>query len=244
MIDILDFIKLESAIRKIEPDIVVNCIGILISESSKNPELAKKVNEEFPHKLSDLCDQISAKLIHMSTDCVFSGKKTTPYIEIDKKDGSDNYAVTKAAGEIISENHLTIRTSVIGPELNEDGEQLFNWFMNEKGEVNGYADAIWSGVTSLELGRAVAHLIKEDVNGLYHVTNNLPITKNELLHLFKNNTHKKIDIGYLSGININKHFIDTRKTINYIIPSYEKMITEMVADIENNSSLYTHYSFG
>ena len=242
-IDILDFERFETAVREIQPDIIINCIGVLISESAKDFDLAKKVNQEFPHKLRFLCDQISAKLIHMSTDCVFSGKKLTPYIETDEKDGLDNYAITKAAGEIISEDHLTIRTSVIGPELNQDGEQLFNWFMNEQGEVNGYADAIWSGVTSLELGRVVAHLIREDIKGLYHVTNGIPITKNELLHLFKEVTNKDIDIGYLSGININKHFIDTRKLINHSIPSYEKMVKEMVQKIKEGHKRYNHYNF-
>ena len=244
LVDALNLKKLESAISQIAPNIIINCIGILISESQKKPELAENINAKFPHKLKDLCDQINAKLIHMSTDCVFSGKKNTPYIEIDEKDGVDNYAITKSAGEIISDDHLTIRTSVIGPELDEDGEQLFNWFMNQKDEVNGYADAIWSGVTSLELAHVVSYLIKEDLRGLYHVTNGLPITKNELLHLFKKATNKKIDIGYLSGININKHFIDTRKDMKYEIPTYEEMIKEMVSDIENNSSLYSHYSLG
>ncbi len=244
LVDALNLKKLESAISQIAPNIIINCIGILISESQKKPELAENINAKFPHKLKDLCDQINAKLIHMSTDCVFSGKKNTPYIEIDEKDGVDNYAMTKSAGEIISDDHLTIRTSVIGPELDKDGEQLFNWFMNQKDEVNGYADAIWSGVTSLELAHVVSYLIKEDLRGLYHVTNGLPITKNELLHLFKKATNKKIDIGYLSGININKHFIDTRKDMKYEIPTYEEMIKEMVSDIENNSSLYSHYSLG
>ena len=243
LIDILDFEKLESTVREIQPDIIVNCIGVLVSESSKNFDLAKKVNQEFPHKLKNLCDQINTKIIHMSTDCVFSGKKPTPYIETDEKDGTDNYAVTKANGEIISENHLTIRTSVIGPELKKTGEQLFNWFMNEKGEVNGYTDAIWSGITTLELGRVVIQLVKKDIRGLYHVTNGVPITKNELLHLFKKVTHKKITIGYLSGINVNKHFVDTKKIINYKIPSYDEMINEMIEDIKNNRSLYSHYSF-
>lgn len=244
LIDILDFEKLESLVREIKPDIIVNCIGVLIAESSKNIELARKVNQEFPHELKNLCDQVNTKLIHMSTDCVFSGKKLAPYIETDKKDGLDNYATTKAGGEIISENHLTIRTSVIGPELEKSGEQLFNWFMSEEGEVNGYADAIWSGITSLELGRVVVEIIKSDIRGLYHVTNSAPITKNELLHLFKKETNKQITIGYLSGINVNKHFIDTRNSINYTIPSYEKMINEMIEDIKNNRSFYNHYTFG
>ena len=134
-IDILDFEKFEIAVREIQPNIIINCIGVLISESAKNLALAKKVNEEFPHKLRELSDEINAKVIQLSTDCVFSGKKSTidPYVETDIKDGLDNYARTKGAGEIISDDHLTIRTSVIGPELYKEGDQLFNWFMSENG---------------------------------------------------------------------------------------------------------------
>ena len=187
---------------------------------------------------------------YQDSEIIESGNITSPLSErvlgrtpVNNISDEDNNIIVEA-GEIISDDHLTIRTSVIGPELDKDGEQLFNWFMNQKDEVNGYADAIWSGVTSLELAHVVSYLIKEDLRGLYHVTNGLPITKNELLHLFKKATNKKIDIGYLSGININKHFIDTRKDMKYEIPTYEEMIKEMVSDIENNSSLYSHYSLG
>jgi len=244
-IDILDFEKFEVAVREIQPDIIINCIGVLISESAKNPDLAKKVNQEFPHKLRELCDEINTKVIQLSTDCVFSGKKASadPYVETDVKDGLDNYATTKAGGEIISEEHLTIRTSIIGPELKSTGEQLFNWFMNQNNEVNGYADAIWSGVTSLELSKVIIEIIEKDIRGLYHVTNGQPITKNELLHIFKKAAKKQIEIGYLSGINVNKHFIDTRKLIKHEIPTYETMVSEMLTNIKENKRLYNHYIF-
>jgi dTDP-4-dehydrorhamnose reductase len=241
LLDIMDEKVLNSEIIRLEPDYVINCVGTLIKESASDPELAIYTNSILPHKLKNICNSLSIKLMHMSTDCVFSGKNKEPYREADLKDGLDVYAKTKAIGEIIEDNHLTIRTSVIGPELKKDGEQLFNWFMSEKGEIEGFSDAIWSGVTSLELAKGVNWAIENDICGLYQLTNGLPISKNEVLKLFKKYTNKKISIRPISGINIDKSFIDTRKLINYPIPTYEEMISEMIDFIKNHLDLYPHY---
>ena len=241
LLDIRDEKKLSSAIEKTKPDYVINCIGTLIKESASDPELAIYTNAVLPHRLKNICNSLSIKLIHMSTDCVFSGKNKKPYLETDTKDGLDVYAKTKALGEIIENNHLTLRTSVIGPELKKDGEQLFNWFMSEKVEVEGFSDAIWSGITSIELAKGVKWAIENKINGLYQLTNGYPISKNEILQLFKKSTNKEISIRPITGINIDKSFIDTRKLINYEIPSYEIMITEMVDFIKKHLDLYPHY---
>ncbi len=241
LLDIMDEKILNSEIKRIKPDYVINCVGTLIKESASDPELAIYTNSVLPHRLKNICNSLSIKLVHMSTDCVFSGKNKEPYKETDIKDGLDVYAKTKAIGEIIEDNHLTLRTSVIGPELKKDGEQLFNWFMSEKGEVEGFSDAIWSGVTSLELARGVDWAIENNICGLYQLTNGLPISKNEILKLFKKYTNKKISIRPISGINIDKSFIDTRKLINYPIPSYEQMISEMIDFIKKHLDLYPHY---
>ncbi len=241
LLDIMDEKVLNSEIIRLEPDYVINCVGTLIKESASDPELAIYTNSILPHRLKNICNSLSIKLMHMSTDCVFSGKNKEPYRETDLKDGLDVYAKTKAIGEIIEDNHLTIRTSVIGPELKKDGEQLFNWFMSEKGEIEGFSDAIWSGVTSLELAKGVNWAIENDICGLYQLTNGLPISKNEVLKLFKKFTNKKISIRPISGINIDKSFIDTRKLINYPIPTYEEMISEMIDFIKNHLDLYPHY---
>ena len=241
LVDIRDEQILKSEIIKIKPDYVINCIGTLIKQSESNPELAIYTNAIFPHNLKNICNSLSIKLIHMSTDCVFSGKNKEPYIETDIKDGLDVYAKTKALGEIIEENHLTLRTSVIGPELKKDGEQLFNWFMSEKDEIEGFSDAIWSGITSIELARGVKWAIENNISGLYQLTNGSPIAKNEILQLFKKYTNKNISIRPILGIDIDKSFRDTRKLINYKIPSYEEMILEMMELIKQNKDLYPHY---
>jgi len=229
-------------IRRIQPHYIVNCIGILIGKAKQDSETAISLNAHLPHKLIELANKINATLIHMSTDCVFSGKKKSPYLETDEKDGEDTYSKTKALGEVINKNHLTIRTSVVGPELINGSEELFHWFMNQSGVIEGYTKAIWSGVTTIELAKAIKWFIDNDTKGLYHLTNGIPLNKYELLHLFKNYTNKNIEILKVEGNDSNKSFIDTRKEINYLLPTYNQMISDMVTLIKNNRTLYGHYN--
>lgn len=231
------FIK---SIEKISPNYIINCIGILNDAADINQERTIFLNALFPHRLKKIADKINARLIHFSTDCVFSGLKGTSYIESDDKDGLDTYAKTKGLGEIISEDHLTLRTSVVGPELKAEGTELFNWFMKQSGSIEGYSDVFWSGVTTLELAKAVNWSILNDITGLYHITNNEKISKNDLLVLFKKYTNKDIEIISTSDKKIDKSFIDTRLLINYKVPSYEQMISDMVKFILS-TKVYPQY---
>ena len=234
-------------ITNVSAQYIVNCIGILINGSDADPENAIFLNSYMPHRLAKLADTIDAKLIHISTDCVFSGDKKEPYTETDEKDGRGVYAKTKGLGEVINDKHLTLRTSVVGPELKNDGEELFHWFMNQSNSISGFTKAIWSGVTTVELAKAVKWSIDNNITGLYHVTNNLSISKYGLLQLFKKYTKKDINIEPFDGKNVDKNFIDTRLLMNYEIPSYDQMISNMVDLIANNRELYSQYkveSFG
>ena len=231
-------------ITSIGPQYIVNCIGILINGSDEDPENAIFLNSYMPHRLTRLADKINAKLIHISTDCVFSGDKREPYVETDEKDGRGIYAKTKGLGEVVNEKHLTLRTSVVGPELKTDGEELFHWFMSQKSDIFGFTKAIWSGVTTIELAKAVQWAIDNEITGLYHVTNNSSISKYDLLKLFQKYTKKDIRIKPLDEKNFDKSFIDTRLLIDYKIPSYEKMISDMVSLIANNRPLYYQYKVG
>ena len=234
-------------ITSISPKYIVNCIGILIDGSNADPENSIFLNSYMPHRLTRLADKINAKLIHISTDCVFSGDKKEPYIETDEKDGRGIYAKTKGLGEVVSDKHLTLRTSVVGPELKNDGEELFHWFMNQSNSISGFTKAIWSGVTTVELAKAVKWSIDNNITGLYHVTNNSSISKYDLLKLFQKYTKKDINIEPFDGKNVDKNFIDTRLLMNYEIPSYDQMISNMVDLIANNRELYSQYkveSFG
>ena len=233
-----EFIEL---VKTISPDVIINCIGILIEGANVDPENAIFINAYLPHRLKSLADELKSKLIHMSTDCVFSGEKEMPYIEKDFKDGKDIYAKSKGLGEIINENHLTLRTSVIGPELKMDGGELFHWFMSQSGKTNGFSKAIWSGVTTLVLANVVEWAIENKITGLYHVTNNKSIDKYTLLSLIKKYKKKSILIIPVEGKKTNKSFIDTRNELDYKIPDYEIMISEMVDWMKKYKSKYPHY---
>ena len=146
--DVTNTKKLETIFSTKKPDIIINCIGVLIQGTLKSIERAIFLNAYFPHWLKNICDGMNCKLIHISTDCVFRGTKGKD-AEKSIPDAIDPYGRTKALGEFDLQNHLCIRTSIIGPELNSNAS-LLEWFLSQKGEVNGYTKAIWNGVTTLE----------------------------------------------------------------------------------------------
>ena len=228
-------------ISDLKPDVIINCIGILIEGALKDPENAIFINSYMPHRLKRLANELNSRLVHISTDCVFSGRKGQ-YVETDEKDGLDIYAKAKGLGEIIDDTHVTLRTSVIGPELKDDGEELFHWFMSQKKAVNGYTKAIWSGVSTIELAKAVKWVIDDNITGLYHVTNGESICKYDLLNLIKKYSGKDIQINKVDGKVTDKSFIDTRKERKYQIPSYEHMVKDLFDTINGNKSLYSFYT--
>lgn len=238
VLDVTNKTELEDIVTKLKPDFIVNCIGVLI-HGSINVENAIYLNAYLPQQLKTISKNIGAKLIHISTDCVFSGKKGG-YIETDVRDGKGVYARTKILGEVIDDLNVTLRTSIVGPELKPKGEGLFHWFMHQSESVNGFTESYWSGVTTIELSRFIEYAINHGLTGLYHVTNGRAISKYELLKLFGKYTKKDIEIIPVSGKKVNKSFIDTRNLVDYSVPSYEVMIEEMIKDIELNASLYPY----
>ncbi|GAB2767843.1 SDR family oxidoreductase [Actinomadura fibrosa] len=232
---------LEALIKRENPDYIVNCVGVLIKGANDNPANAIYLNSYLPHFLAKIADNLNSKLIHISTDCVFSGEKGG-YTEKDEKDGKDIYAKTKALGEVENSNHLTLRTSIIGPELKQNGEGLFHWFMQQEEETNGFTKAIWSGVTTTELANVVVTSLEQNLSGLYHVTNGQPINKYELLRLFQEHTGKDIKITAVEGKQVDKSFMDTRKELKKTIPTYSQMIEEMVSFMKSHPHLYENYN--
>ncbi len=235
--DITDFSKLEGIVKEIKPDVIVNCVGILIKGSNQNPKNSILINAYFPHWLTGVADEIESKVIHISTDCVFSGKKGG-YIESDFRDADDVYGRGKGLGEIFSEKHLTLRTSIVGPEIKRNGEGLFHWFMNQKGEINGYTQAFWGGVTTTELSKVVKKSIYEDLNGLYHVTNGRAISKFDLLNIFNRSFNTGIQINSVEGKKVDKSLKSEKLDVDFGIPSYEVMIEEMKTFMTKYRSLY------
>jgi dTDP-4-dehydrorhamnose reductase len=238
IVDAMDKTALERIIVRLKPDFIINCIGILVN-GSQNEKRAIYLNAYLPHQLKTIAKNINSKLIHISTDCVFSGSRGQ-YIETDSRDGQGIYSQTKILGEIIDDTNLTLRTSIIGPELKNNGDGLFHWFMNQSGDISGYTKTIWSGVTTIELAQIIKLTIDNNLTGLYHITNNKSICKYELLKLFQKYTNKEINIYPTDGSINNKSIIDTRKLINYEIPFYEIMVKEMVENMKSNKSLYPY----
>ena len=239
--DITDFDNIRSIIEIGEFDAIINAVGILNQEAEENKARAVLINTYFPHFLSDVTKKMNTKVIHMSTDCVFSGKSGA-YSETSTRDGSTFYDRTKALGELDNNKDLTFRNSIIGPDIDKNGIGLFNWFMKQDVQISGFTKAIWTGVTTLTLAKAIEQAINQDLKGLYHLVNNQNISKFELLKLF-NNCFKedKIEILQNDNISINKSLVNNRNDFLFKVPSYENMIYEMKEWIVNHKTFYPHY---
>lgn len=228
-------------IRKYRPNVIINCIGILNKEAEGNKCLAIKVNSLLPHYIDSLSDKYNFKLIHISTDCVFEGTKGN-YTETDIADATSFYGRSKAMGEIVNNKNVTLRTSIIGPDNNKEGIGLFEWFINQEGEVNGYKNVLWTGVTTIELAKVIETVIKNNIVGLQHVVNNKIISKYDLLKLISTVFNKEIKINEEVNNKSAKTLIRTNKSFDYEIPSYEKMIKEMKEWIIKHKNIYTNSS--
>lgn len=240
VVDVTDKNAVTKLVEEVRPDLIINCIGVLIKGSKEHPDNAIFINAYFPHLLKKLSDKIGAKLIHISTDCVFSGKRGN-YTESDFRDADDIYGRSKALGEIINDKDLTIRTSIIGPELKTNGEGLFHWFMHQTGQVNGFKTAIWGGVTTLELAKAIDNAIVQEQTGLIQLSNGIGITKYDLLNLFKKIWHRSnVNILPYDGNKIDKSIAKSDK-FAYEVPGYEVMLLEQYEWMRNNDKLYSQY---
>jgi len=230
-----------SIIKEGNYDVIINCIGILNQECDKEPSRAVFLNSYLPHLIADTIKNSNTKLIHMSTDCVFSGK-TGSYNENSYRDGETFYDRTKALGEIEDNKNLTFRNSIVGPDMKKDGIGLFNWFMKQKGTINGYTKAILTGVTTLTLAKAMERAAIENLTGIYNLVNNETISKFDLLCLFnKYMRNNQLVILPSEAVNLNKSLVNNRKDFSFKIPSYEEMIIEMKKWIEEHKDLYPHY---
>jgi dTDP-4-dehydrorhamnose reductase len=235
-IENMDIREVNSTARVIEsvrPDVVINAIGIIkqIPEAS-DPIVSLTANSIFPHHLAKQCQQASARLIHISTDCVFSGLKGQ-YTEDDVPDTDDLYGRSKLLGEVNSSHCLTLRTSVIGRELHTSNG-LVEWFLSQAGEtVQGYKKAIYTGFPTVTLARIIVSLIQEHPNlsGLYHVSSE-PITKYNLLRLMGKFFGVSVKIQSYSGVSIDRSLISNRfrSATGFIPQPWPEMVDDMASD--------------
>lgn len=235
--DVTDLINLKETITKISPEIIINCIGLLNEDANRNPTKANFINSILPNYLIDISKNLRFKLIHISTDCVFSGENGN-YYEYSTKDAKDIYGKTKSKGEFELEGHLTIRTSIIGPDLNKDGKGLFQWIMKQTGKIKGYTNVLWTGVTSLELSKAIHFSISNNIDGIWNLSNENPISKYDLLKLI-------IEEFSLININIEKFSkyrsdksLKSYRDISYDVPDYKSMLKDLREYYILNKNLY------
>ena len=181
------------------------------------------------------------QIIHMSTDCVFSGKRGQ-YTEDDFRDGMTFYDRTKALGEIVNDKDLTMRQSIVGPDINQNGIGLMNWFLQQHGEVTGYTGAMWTGQTTLQLAKTMEAAAKERARGLYNMVPDTNISKCDLLGLFNKYIRKeKITIIPVDKMSADKSLKRTKWDFDYHIPDYETMIVELADWMRKHKALYPHY---
>lgn len=212
-----------------KPDIVINCIGVIkqLSEAT-NPLLAIPLNALFPHRVAELCKLVGARMIHLSTDCVFSGKKGM-YTEADIPDAKDLYGLSKYLGEVDYSHAITLRTSIIGHELN-GSRSLVGWFLSQTNTVKGFRLALFSGLPTVEIARIIRDYVIPhfELHGLYHVSSE-PINKYDLLKLLSQAYHKIIDIQSDDQLVIDRSLDSTRfrEATGYVAPKWPELIRLM-----------------
>ena len=222
-------------------DTVINCIGLLNQACEDRKAAAAYLNGYFPHQLAALTEGTRTQIIHMSTDCVFSGKRGQ-YTEEDLPDGSTFYDRSKALGELEDEKNITLRNSIVGPDINPKGIGLLNWFLQQKGQVNGYTGAMWTGQTTLQLAKTMEAAARERAHGLYNTVPDTSISKCDLLGLFNRYIRRdKIEILPVDKMAADKSLKRTRWDFGYKIPDYETMVAELADWMRDHRSLYPHY---
>lgn len=224
-----NFSSFKNLINKIKPSYVINCIGVIKQRSNTNDVInSLLINSLFPHQLSKFCEPADSKLIHFSTDCVFSGAKGD-YSEEDYCDPLDIYGRTKHLGEVSAENTITLRTSIIGPELKYK-KSLYEWFIAQENDVFGYSNAIYTGFTTLEMSNIVDMIMSTNFKpGLFNVSSN-KISKYDLLQLFKKHSKKTLQIHKDDKVICDRSLNSTkfRNTFNFHPKSWNTMISEMM----------------
>ncbi len=228
-VNAFDSNKLKAVINEIKPHYVVNCIGAIKQLKAGNDPLeAIPLNAHLPHVLSKLCHDGNSKFIHFSTDCVFSGK-VGGYTENSLPDANDIYGQTKLLGEVVNSSSLTLRTSIIGHELNSN-VSLVDWFLSQSGSVKGYSKAIFSGLPAIEIAIVLENIFinHPSLYGLYHLSSN-KISKYHLLQLIKKVYKKNINIidsdELIVDRSLNSNLLKSK--IGYRSPSWDVLIEKM-----------------
>jgi dTDP-4-dehydrorhamnose reductase len=230
--------SLIAAMNRVRPQVVINCIGIIKQLASANdPLVALPINAMFPHRAASLCALMGSRLVHISTDCVYSGRKGA-YVESDPADPEDLYGSSKYLGELHNDSHaITLRTGFIGHERGSS-RSLVDWFLAQQGEVQGYSRAIYSGLPAIELARVIKDFVlpNPDMSGLYHVSAK-PIAKLDLLKIIADVYGKTIRIVPNDTMVIDRSLRSERfsQATGYVAPEWPNLIDLMHADRVNSA---------
>jgi dTDP-4-dehydrorhamnose reductase len=234
-LDARDWPGVARAIRDAKPAAVINCIGVIkqrkhaVSQSA----LTIEINALLPHRLHELCAELGARLIHFSTDCVFSGR-TGRYRETDEPDALDLYGRSKLIGEVLDPPGLTVRSSIVGLELSRN-TGLVEWFLAQRGKIRGFRRAIYTGVTTAEMARFVARVLEQhhDLHGVWHLAS-VPISKYDLLvSLARKLGRTDVEIEPDDDFVCDRSLDGTRlrQVTGYEPPSWDSMLTELADEV-------------
>jgi dTDP-4-dehydrorhamnose reductase len=228
-VDVEQADSLTTVLRTVRPDVVINCVGVVKQlGTAKDPLVAIPINSLLPHRLARLCDLIGARFIHISTDCVFSGRQGN-YKETDYPDAEDLYGRSKLLGEVDYPNAITLRTSIIGRELNSRNG-LVEWFLSQSGRVKGYSRAVFSGLTTDELIKVIVERVlpRPRLHGLYQVSSS-PIDKKSLLEIIREEYNHPAEIISDDTVVIDRSLDSSRfrAEVGYQAPQWPDLIRQM-----------------
>ena len=236
-VDVVRTEELIGVLADFHPQAVVSAVGIVKQRSAATESIPSiDINALFPHRLAMLCQVAGARFIHMSTDCIFSGRKGN-YQENDLSDAEDLYGKSKYLGEVHAAHCMTLRTSIIGTELTRK-KSLVEWFLAQNGSVKGYRKAIFSGFTTIEMARIIEKLLVQHphASGLYHVSS-APISKLELLTKIKGKLELPVQIVPDESLSIDRSLDSSRfrKEFDYMPPTWDSMLDELINDIKRGN---------
>lgn len=239
---IYDHKLLKKAINDVTPDVIINCTAIVNQAAEEDKAGAAYLNAFLPHLLESITAGTSSVVVHRSTDCIFSGTKGQ-YVLDDWPDAKSFYARTKAVGELNNDKDITIRVSLIGPAQDENDGSLLNWFLKQKGEVKGFANAIWTGLTTVEYSKTIESLLYQKAHGVFQAAPRSAISKYELIGIFDKYFPGERTITRVENNRVDKSLVPYWANYDIEIQNYERQIVEMKEWIEKHPGLYPNYYY-
>lgn len=234
--------RLKTIIDEGEFDAIINCTAIVNQAAEEDKAGAAYLNAYLPHLLESITAGTKTVVVHRSTDCIFSGARGQYTLE-DTPDAKSFYARTKAVGELVNGKDITIRVSLIGPAQDENDVSLLNWFLNQKGEVNGFANAIWTGLTTLEYAKTIESLLQQEAHGLFQAAPAESISKYDLICLFEKYFPGGRSIIKVDNNRVDKSLVPYWGEYDIRIKDYEQQVAEMKQWIEEHPALYPKYYY-